>query len=391
MASGAGPVRRPPARLIRFSFAALFLAGALAYGLTHNAPDLLTPIGEIFPESREIEARRGIHQVLGEGGVVLGWGGAESANGYGGPMLLVVGVDTLGKVAGVRVVEQRETPIFWRMVRANEYFRGITGSRFDDVPYDYQNVVAVTGATLSANAIVEGVRLSVARVAAEAFGLELPLPARPFEFGLLELTILLLFAMGMVAHRIRGPLRRRLRWAGQVVGLLVLGFWENSPITLAKITAFLSGYFPDPRTAAAIYLLLAGFLLTSILYGRNHYCLYACPFGAAQRVLGAIGGFRLKVPPWAVRAMEGFRNMVVFVALFLALITLQPALASYEPFAALFALHGSTAQWFLLFIVLSASLLIQTPWCSFFCPMRTFELVVLDAKRFFQRESGEGQ
>jgi hypothetical protein len=270
------------------------------------------------------------------------------------------------------------------MARAPDYFSRIKGSRFHSIDYRYRNVVAVTGATLSSDAIVESVRSSVSRVAGQAFDVRLPLPPRPFEFGLLELVILVLFAAGVLGHRLRGPGRRRLRWAGQLVGLIVLGFWENSPITLAKITGFLSGYFPDPRASLAIYLLLTGFLLTSIVYGRNLYCLYACPFGAAQRVIGVIGGFRLKVPPWSVRLMEGARNVVVFSALFMAFITLQPALASYEPFAALFALHGTTLQWFLLFIVLTASLLIQTPWCNFFCPMRTFELVILDSKRWLR-------
>jgi len=377
-------VKKPPARLRRFLFAIVVLAGALAYGRTRGAPDLINPIREIFPETRRIEVQRGIHHVYGEAGELIGWAGAETANGYGGPMLLVVGIDTLGWVAGAQVVEQRETPVFWRMVRAPEYLRGISGSRFDSIDYDFQNVVAVSGATVSADAIVESVRVSVAQVAGVAFDIRLPLPPRSFEFGLLELTILVLFAAGVVGHRIRGPLRRHLRWAGQLVGLLVLGFWENSPITLAKITAFLSGYLPDPRTGLAIYLLLAGFLLTSVFYGRNLYCLYACPFGAAQRVVGAIGGFRLKLPPWVARLMEGARNVVVFAALVMAFITLQPALASYEPFAALFALHGTTLQWFLLFIVLTVSLLIQTPWCNFFCPMRTFELVVLDSKRWWK-------
>ena len=384
-------MKKPPTRLLRFLFASLLLLGALAFGRTRSAPDLITPVQEIFPESQRIEFQEGIHHVFGETGALVGWAGVDRGSGYGGPMLLVVGIDTLGRVAGVRVVEQRETPVFWRMVRAPEYFLGISGSRFDSIDYDYQNVVAVTGATISADAIVEGVRAAVASVAGAAFDVRLPLPPRPFEFGILELTILLLFAAGVMGHRLRGPIRRRLRWAGQLVGLLVLGFWENSPITLAKITAFLSGYLPDPRTGLAIYLLLAGFLLTSVFYGRNLYCLYACPFGAAQRVVGAIGGFRLKVPPWVARLMEGARNIVVFGALFMAFINLQPALASYEPFAALFALHGTTLQWFLLFIVLTASLLIQTPWCNFLCPMRTFELVVLDTKRWVRKDSKAGE
>lgn len=375
--------------MLRFLAASVVLAGALFWGRTNRAPDLITPAREIFPEARRVEFQQGVHHVYGEGDTLLGWTGTGTADGYGGPMLLVTGIDTLGAVVGVRVVEQRETPVFWRMVRARDYFAGISGSSMEKVDYDYPNVVAVTGATISSDAIVESIRTAVAEVAGVAFDLRLPLPPRPFEFGLLELSILLLFALGVLGHRVRGPSRRRLRWAGQFGGLLVLGFWKNSPITMAKIAAFLAGYFPDPGTALAIYLLFAGFLLTSVFYGRNLYCLYACPFGAAQRVVGAIGGFSLKVPPWVVRFMETARNLVVFVALFLAFITLRPALASYEPFAALFALHGTTLQWFLLFIVLTASLLIRTPWCSFFCPMRTVELVVLDTKRWLKPDRRE--
>jgi hypothetical protein len=382
-------VRKPPPRLLGFFVGMVILSGALLFGRTRSAPDILTPLGLIFPEVQRVEIQGGVHHIYGPDGELIGWAGAEPSHGYGGPMLLVVGVDTLGRVAGVQVVEQRETPVFWRMVRVREYFREIAGSPYDSIEYSYQNVVSVSGATISADAIVESVRASVAQVAGVAFDVRLPLPPRPFEFGLLEITILLLFAMGVVGHRLRGPIRRRLRWAGQLVGLMVLGFWENSPLTLAKITTFLSGYFPDLASGLALYLLLAGFLLTSIFYGRNHYCLYACPFGAAQRVVGAIGGFRLKIPPALVRFMDGARNVVVFSALFMALITLRPAMASYEPFAALFSLHGTTLQWFLLFLVLTSSLLIQTPWCNFFCPMRTVELVVLDTKRWVKGR-GEG-
>jgi hypothetical protein len=266
--------------------------------------------------------------------------------------------------------------------------RASLSERYDELEYDYRSVVSVTGATLSTDAIVEGVRGAVARVAGEAFDVRIPLPSKPFEFGFLEITVLALFAVGLAGHRLRGPARRRLRWAAQITVLVVLGFWKDSPITLSKIAAFLSGFFPDPRTSLALYLLLAGFLLTSVLYGRNLYCLYACPFGAAQRVVGAIGGFRLKVPPGAARFLVSIRNAVVFAALFLAFLTLQPVLSGYEPFAALFSLHGTTLQWFLLFLVLVASLFLTEPWCTFLCPMGALEKVVREGKRWAGGKGG---
>jgi hypothetical protein len=291
-------------------------------------------------------------------------------------MLIVVGIDTLGSVVGARVVEQRETPLFWRMVRADDYLEGVAGSTYDQVDYDYGNVVGVTGATRSAEAIVASLREAIAGVADEAFDVRLPLPRMPFEFGILEITILVLMIAGIAVHRAAGKIRRRARWVSQIAGLIVIGFWKDSPITLAKLTAMGAGYFPDPRTSLALYLLIAGFLVTSAVYGRNIYCLYACPFGAAQRCVGVIGGGRTNLPAWLVRLLEGLRNVTVFGLLFMAFLSLQPNLASYEPFAALFSLRGTTLQWLLLAVVLIASLAIQMPWCNLLCPMRTFEVAI---------------
>ncbi len=378
---GAWGYRRPLATLLALAL----LATALVWGRTRAAPEVEPLLREIFPEAGAITIEGGIHRVHSPTGALLGWAALGEARGYGGPLSLLVALDTLGKVAGVRVVEERETPIFWRMARAPEYFRALAGRPFDEIPYDYQDIVSVTGATLSTNAIVESLRTSIARVAEQAFDVRVPLPRRPFEFGFLEIAVLALFAVGAVGHRLRGPLRKRLRWGAQVTGLVVLGFWKDSPITLAKIAALLSGFFPDPRTGLALYILLAGFLVTSILYGRNLYCLYACPFGAAQRVVGAIGGFRLRVPPRTARILTSARNIVTFAALFLAFLTLQPVVAGYEPFAALFSLHGSTLQWFLLFLVLVASLFLTEPWCAFLCPMGAVERTLQQGKRWIGR------
>ncbi len=361
------------------------LGAALWFGRTRAAPDLRDPIRRIFPQAATFVEQSGVFRVYDDEERLVGWAAAGSASGYGGPMLVLAGIDTLGEVAGVEVVEQRETPIFWRMARAADYFKAIAGARFDAVDYDYPDVVRVTGATISSDAVVASVRASVAEVAGEAFDVRLPLPPQPFEFGILEITILILFVTGIAVHRAGGRARRAIRWACQIAGLLVLGFWKDSPITLAKITKLLSGYFPDIRTGLALYLLIGGFIVTTFLYGRNIYCLYACPFGAAQRCVGVIGGRGFKLPAWSVRLMQRLLNVIVFVAVFIALLTLQPALASYEPFAVLFSLRGTTLQWLLLFVVLVVSLTIRNPWCNFFCPMRSAELLLKEVRRAFRK------
>jgi len=377
----------PRRRIYVYLVAIIALALALVYGRTRATPDLKLPIAEIFPAAASFAEQQGVFVVYDEDQRLLGWAAGGSVSGYGGPMLVVAGVDTEGKVVGARVVEQRETPAFWRMVRAGDYFAGISGSSYDDVSYDYAEVAGVTGATISSEALVESIRASIAQVAGAAFDVRLPLPRRPFEFGILEITVLVLILGGIGAQRLKGPTRRRVRWAAQITGLVVIGFWKDSPIALAKLAAMASGFFPDPRVSLALYTLIAGFLITSVAWGRNVYCLYACPFGAAQRCVGVIGGKKFTLPRWSVRLLEGLRNLIVFAVLFMAFLTLQPTLASYEPFSTLFSLRGSTLQWVILFVALVASLVLRTPWCDFGCPMRTIESALRDLRRLFGRRT----
>jgi len=123
-------IRRGP--LLYLVFPAL-LAGALIWGRTRGSLELETPLLGIFPGASTFLPEAGILHAYASDGTLLGWAATGSANGYGGPMTLLVGIDTLGSVAGVEVVEQRETPIFWRMVRAPTYFEHVTGTGFRQI------------------------------------------------------------------------------------------------------------------------------------------------------------------------------------------------------------------------------------------------------------------
>ncbi len=367
--------------LFRYLPAIAILAIAVWYGRSRSGPDLVPFLHEIFPDASEFEQSEGVYAALSDDAELLGWAATGSGSGYGGPMLVVVGLDTSGSVVGSRVVEHRETPLFFRMVRAPAFFKEAEGRNFAEINYSYSEIVGVTGATMSSEAIVAGVRNAVAGIAGPEFNIRLPRPDRPFEFGIFELVILLLFVIAIIATRFRGRRADLIRWSSQAAGLLVIGFWKNSPITIAKITVLISGYFPDIRTNLSFYLLIGGFLFTVLVVGRGIYCTHICPFGAAQQFINMIGGKRIKLPPWSITLMTRMRSVIVFSVIIAALATAQPALTSYEPFAVLFALKGTVLQWFLLLIVMISSLFIQRPWCNFFCPVRSCERVVRDLRK----------
>jgi hypothetical protein len=330
----------------------------------------------IFPDASYVEESEGLYCALTEQGRVLGWAGVGSQSGYGGPLLVVVGVDIEGRVVGAEVVEHRETPLFFRMAGVRRFFGSLTGRSFEQIDYDYERVVGVTGASRSAGAITESVRDAVMQIATRKFGALPPVQVRPFEFGILEITLLLLFAIGIASQYLGSSRRELLRWGCQLAGLLVIGFWKNSPLTLAKIVALLAGYFPSLRSNLSLHLLVWGFVLTVLIFGTSLYCSHVCPFGTVQRCVGVIGGKNARLPLWAAKLLRVLRNGIVFFSVFAALIVSKPALASYEPFAVIFALKGTALQWLLLLIVVLVSLGIHRPWCHFFCPMRACERVL---------------
>ncbi len=373
--------KTPKAGLLRYVFVIAVLAAAVLYGRSRSGPIVAPYVRDIFPEAAQVEESDGIYTALTDTGELLGWAGLGSASGYGGPMLVVVGVDTDGEVVGARVVEHRETPVFVRMAKPYRFFASLDGESVERIDYDYEHVVGVTGASKSAGAITGGVRDAVTKIAARKLDIQLPTPRRPFEFGILEITILLLFAVGIGSQYVGTTLRERLRWVCQLTAILLVGFWTNSPLTLAKLTALMAGYFPSPRSNLSLYLLVAGFVLSVFVFGVSIYCTHVCPFGAVQRCVGLVGVKGTKLPPWSARLLRMLRYVVVFAAVVAALIVSNPALAGYEPFAVMFALKGTLPQWFLLLVVVLASLVIHRPWCHFLCPMRVLERILQDVRR----------
>ncbi|MFC1555780.1 FMN-binding protein [candidate division KSB1 bacterium] len=351
----------------------LILIVSFFIGKSRTEFDLIPHLSEVFPDAATFEQTDGIYSAFSEKNELLGWIGTGSASGYGGPLLVITGIDTAGTILGSKVVEHKETPIFIRIARVADYLKSLAGTSFREAEFDYDAVVSVSGATKTANAIEKSIKMSVTNVTGGIFNSPLPIEQKPIEFGLKEIAVVLLFVFGIAAYRAKKPLSRRLRWASQIAGLAILGFWENSPVTLTKLTVFLSGYFPDLHSGIFWYLLIGSFVLTILLLGESTYCTHMCPFGALQRCVGVIGGAKLKLPGWAVRLSGHIRNTIVVTALAAALITVQPGSISYEPFAAVFALQGTLLQWVLLMIVLVLSLLYKNPWCYFLCPMRSFE------------------
>jgi electron transport complex protein RnfG len=93
-----------------------------------------------------------------EAGAHAGWAIKLASRGYGGPMQLVIGLDTSGSVTGVSILSMNETPGLGTKVLTESWFieQFVTlPAGFDDA--DVRALDSISGSTRSANGVRNGV------------------------------------------------------------------------------------------------------------------------------------------------------------------------------------------------------------------------------------------
>lgn len=372
------------AALIRYIVIPLALLAALLYGRSRSELDISSFVTDAFPRAEKITPSDGLHVVRSADGELLGFAATGSAYGYGGPLVMAIALDGEGLVEAARVIDHRETPVFYQRIKAPELLGEFSGRAFGDLDFDFIGIDGVTGATRSAKALAGAMEQAVYTIATDRFGAAWPEQAHPLEIGLFEIALVLIFIAGIALPGSQKGFRKYLCWGCRIAGLLIVGFSVNAPLTLARVSAFLSGYFPRVEANLVLYILSAGFVLPLLFQGRSVYCTHICPFGTAQRIFNLISGKRWAIPPHLASIMTLCRNILVFLAVLMALALVNPTMATYEPYAVLFAFRGTNLQWILMAVVLLVSLIVYRPWCRFLCPMRSCAAVLLDMKKRIQ-------
>ena len=203
--------------------------------------------------------------------------------GYNGKVGVFAHTDTDGQIIGLELARHSETPSYVDRIKRDGFLGRVVNFNIREFAYD-EPLDAVSGATVTCNAILEAVRYSY--LEAE----ELPYEdAAGIVFGLSELFVIMILATGALLAYIRPRrLQKVVIWMLLVFTLVWLGFMTNQTLTLSRIAAILSGYFPDTRRELYLYILLGGSILLIFILRRNVYCHSVCPFGSAQELLAKV-------------------------------------------------------------------------------------------------------
>lgn len=346
--------------------AVLIVFGAWLYGFLNTRSPVEPLVPNVLPGTQRVEAEGDIFTAYNKDNQVLGYAASADATGYGGPVFLLVGVDPQGEIAGVQVIEQRETPGFYSLLSDRQFIQGFLG-QYADQPFVLgQDVDSISGATLSAGAVAQAIHNAAQKIKTGALE-----PTAPgIRFGLPEIALLAMFAGSLTLPRLKNRRSRNiLYWGLLLTSIVIIGFMLNQPLTLANFASFLAGYWPTWQDHLYWFFMLGGVVGLAILQGRNIYCYSICPFGAVQECFGQLSDAKPFLPRGVYRQLRWVPRWLAVLALALGLAFRQPGAASFEPFGTLFSFSAGFFPWMLLVFVLFASLIILRPFCYYLCPV----------------------
>lgn len=364
---------------------------AFRTGAATEPPDLYPFLKRAWPGATYVDAGGGrVFEVRREGQVV-GYATTGTASGYGGPLTLAVGATPGGTIRDVALLEYRDTPDLLR--RSEALLRSLLGRGTGDSFEIGRDVDAVTGATFSSRGIVLAARQAVETIGERGAGVGGGTRV-PVQLGPPEIVLLLLLGVGVVGRNrpsLASRTRKLLRAGTLLASLATLGFLWNRPWTIAFPTRLLAGDWPSWTTHLYWYILLAGVLLAFTRTGRSSWCPWICPFGAAQDVVGLLGGARRRRLPSAL-LFTWVKRVLLWLAVLLGLLFRAPAAASFEVFAAFFRLSGTAFQLAILGLVMITAVFFSRPFCGWVCPVDATEKVARDVRlralRLFGRRPG---
>jgi len=151
-----------------------------------------------------------------------------------------------------------------------------------------------------------------------------------------------------------------------VGGVVLLGFWFHSQISMINLANVAALQLPTVHQNLSWFVLLGGAILASIIVG-NVYCATLCPFGALQELLYRIVPVRLAIGRQVHERSRLIKEIITWEIILGVLLVGKGTLCRYEPFDTVFAQHGDILNWMLVVLVLGSAVFIYRFWCRYFC------------------------
>jgi NosR/NirI family nitrous oxide reductase transcriptional regulator len=311
--------------------------------------------------------------------------------GYVDQVSLLVGLDDTGAVTGVRLLDHKETPSYMKSIVSSGFLEKLTGRKLGP---ELAEVDAVTGATVTSEAIRQDILQGGALLARERFGLELSEVPKPQTFlgSMMDPHSLALtgaLALALAAYVARS--RRAARALSLAGGFIVLGVYVGLPLSTAHFTSLAALKFP-PTSNAPLILLLGFVFLTALVFRTRVYCDYLCPYAAVQEVIYLVTRRRAGISERVWKGCTAIRYFLLFAIAILTAVGGYQAVGAMEPYVFLFNPKADVLPWLYVAAALTAALFMKRFWCRVFCPCGTcIEIIASAGNRLKARGDRPGQ
>jgi Na+-translocating ferredoxin:NAD+ oxidoreductase RnfG subunit len=329
---------------------------------------------------------------------------APEVRGFGGKINLAIHMDTFGELINFHVIRSNETPAYLELL--SQWRERLPGHQLFQ-PQPFAGVHAVTGATVSSEAVLSALKTSGHRFATQILGqtLEpapkgmtqrakyLPDDAGMYLISACVLTLIVIYRGGFWS-----------RLAVLLFNLVAGGIVLNAQYSTEQIATILSLHAPAVGLSGA-FLLAAGIPLLALMFG-NIYCGYICPFGAAQELLSYVlpSRFKQQVPLEKMRKARFIKYVVLLVLIIVFFASRNRTTLAADPLIKIFNFQSSIYDFqalhcgeLIVAAALIGSVLYSRFWCRYLCPVGAFlsllnNVVLLKrfvpAKRFGRCEFG---
>lgn len=284
--------------------------------------------------------------------------------GFSGPIYLGIEMSLSGVMEEVFYLTSKETESYLRKVLRSTYLDQYKGLAIHSDPY---TIDAISGATITTRAMAESVT--------EAFEVTAPqILDTYYDFDLGEFKvdakltywwiahIAFIFAVFLYAMLPQIKKTKKSRLVVSLLTLAYIGFGLNSSFTY--ITYLMPFMGTEISLFLAIYALLT---LLGAIWGKNAYCSYVCPFGAAQMVSLKYSPFKSKKLFITNKQAEYIRYALT-VFLFGGFVMGYKTFGNYELFPDLFSTEISSYWFYVAILFVVISLKYPMLWCRVACP-----------------------
>jgi len=345
----------------------LSLIIALVIGFASEGKDYEGMVRNKFKDQKLTKVNDGpVVFQLGEKGDGPGnWVLIQEGHGYGGPFVLGIRIMEDGKIHEIIPLDHKETPAFVKKIEDAKYRDQFVGKEVDSDFIVGMDINAVSGATVTTMAAAQIIRNGAHLAAVEKFKLKPQWEKVPWNFGLDEILILVIFALAFIPKIYK---EKPWKYIYMVATIAIIGFYLNAAISVGNIAGLALGYIPGIKEHLIWWILVMGTVLSVIILGKNVYCYRVCPFYGIEYFLQKISGMKLNPTRTLLKRARTTVNFLLWLSLMIIFLSKHPALGSFEPFAMMFSLNGTGIQWFILPMALIGSFFMSTFWCRFFCP-----------------------